>query len=60
MRRACALLLLGLTLAACGKYGPPVRNRPVAAAPTAAQPTAAQPAAAEPEAADYEERESSQ
>ena len=29
MRRACALLgLVAVLLAACGKYGPPVRTRP--------------------------------
>ena len=45
MRRACALLgLFAVLLAACGKYGPPVRTRP---APTAAANAATNAEAAE-------------
>ena len=45
MRRACALLgLFAVLLAACGKYGPPVRTRP---APKAAASPATNTEAAE-------------
>jgi hypothetical protein len=45
MRRACALLgLVAVLLAACGKYGPPVRTRP---APKAAASAATNAEAAE-------------
>jgi hypothetical protein len=35
-RRALAACLLALALAACGKYGPPVRQAPPPAQPTPA------------------------
>jgi predicted small lipoprotein YifL len=51
--RLPALLLALLALAACGKYGPPVRNAPSAAAPAAQ----AEVAPDEPDPAERDEGE---